>query len=178
MAPTLKEPAVYEGRYYTRHWLPLSSFPPPLSKAINNPSYKPIPATAIDHTERLTRYTLTCKRLNQGIHKQGPAPGQSMQIIDPICFSYPHIHTTSQVCLSPQTCLTQFNTTHPWSAKKIQHTPNRLEKPLGILLPLSPSNFTAVSSVPNFKPMTPPFSLILWVSVLHWISWCLNLSFP
>lgn len=83
MDPTLKEPAVYEGRCYTRHY----SFPQlctrPLSKAINNPCYKTIPVTAVDYPERLTRHPLTSKRLKQEIYRQGPGPKKSMQTTDP-----------------------------------------------------------------------------------------------
>lgn len=56
---------------------------PPLSKAINNPSYKPIPVIAVDYPERLRRYPLASKGLKQGIYRQGPGPEKSMQIIDP-----------------------------------------------------------------------------------------------
>lgn len=46
----------------------------PLSKAINNLSYKPVPAVNGDYPERLMRYPLTGKR--QGIHRQGQGSGK------------------------------------------------------------------------------------------------------
>lgn len=64
MDPTPKEPAASEGRCYTRHYSFSQLCTPPLSKAINNPCYKPIPVTS--------------KRLKQGLYRQGRGPEKSM----------------------------------------------------------------------------------------------------
>ena len=50
----------------------------PLSRAIHNLSYMSIPAADVDYPERLMRYPLTGKRLEQGIHIQGQESGKSI----------------------------------------------------------------------------------------------------